>query len=189
MRWFISDTHFGHKNVIEYSQRPFKTVKQMDETMIARWNGCVGENDQVFMLGDFGLGSMLYLTDILHSLNGDKILIRGNHDGSVDKMRRMGFDAVVEEAMIFIDGYKVLLSHYPKDSESPVLRLHGHIHDLGLPYFKDGQMCVCVELWYYTPVSEFVIRKLIQKWVRDGNTCSRRTAARSRGSNDGGDEV
>ncbi len=178
MRWFISDTHFGHKNVIEYSKRPFKSVKQMDDTMIARWNRNVKENDQVFMLGDFGLAGINYLTDVLHSLNGNKILIRGNHDGTPEKMRRIGFDAVVEEAMVYIDGYEVRLSHYPNLLENEMLRLHGHIHELGKPFFENGQMCVCVELWNYTPVSERIITKEIQKWVKDGNSCKRRPVGR-----------
>lgn len=89
MRWFISDTHFGHANVIEYSKRPFVNVAQMDDIMIGKWNNCVRPEDEVFMLGDFGLSSVHHLTDILQSLNGSKILIKGNHDGSVAKMKRI----------------------------------------------------------------------------------------------------
>lgn len=189
MRWFISDPHFGHKNVIEYSQRPFKSVKQMDDTMIARWNRNVKENDEVFVLGDFGLAGIGYLTDVLHSLNGNKILIRGNHDGSVEKMRRIGFDAVVEEALVFVDGYEVLLSHYPNLFENKTLRLHGHIHEKGLPYFENAQMCMCVELWNYTPINEKTVQKMIQKWVRDGNTCIRRASGRSSEADGGGGQV
>ncbi len=189
MRWFISDTHFGHKNVIEYSKRPFKSVKQMDDTMIARWNRNVKENDDVFMLGDFGLAGTGYLTDVLHSLNGNKILIRGNHDGSPDKMKRIGFEAVVEEAMIYIDGYEVRLSHYPNPFENEMLRLHGHIHELGKPFFDNGQMCMCVELWNYTPVSEKTVQKMIKEWIRDGNSCKRRPVGRGREANAGGSEV
>lgn len=189
MRWFISDTHFSHKNVIEYSQRPFNSVKQMDETMITRWNKVVGHNDEVFMLGDFGLSSISYLTDVLLRLKGNIILIRGNHDGSVSKMRRIGFAAVLEEATILIDGYDINMCHYPKEEENDTLRLFGHIHEKGKPYFENGQMCMCVELWNYTPVSEKTVQKQIQKWVRDGNTCSRRAIGRSSAADARGSEV
>lgn len=189
MRWFISDTHFGHKNVIEYSNRPFKSVKQMDDTMIARWNRNVKDGDEVYFLGDFGLVGIDYLREVFQNLKGNKILIKGNHDGSVDKMRRIGFQAVVEEAMIYIDGYEVLLSHYPNLFENKTLRLHGHIHEKGKPYFENGQMCVCVELWNYTPVSERVVKKEIQKWIKDGNTCSRRPTGRGRSTDEGGSQT
>jgi calcineurin-like phosphoesterase family protein len=166
MRFFISDTHFGHRNVIDYSGRPFKTCEEMDNIMIARWNATVNEDDDVFMLGDFGFGSFDYLCDIFHSLAGNKILIRGNHDGSYSKMRRMGWSAVLEEATITIGGHDVFLNHYPWES-TDTYALHGHIHEKGITEFVDYQMCMCVELWGYKPVSEKVIEKKIikaEKW-------------------------
>ena len=194
MRWFISDTHFGHKNVIEYSQRPFKSVKQMDDTMIARWNRNVKDDDQVFMLGDFGLVGINYLTDVLHSLNGNKILIRGNHDGSIEKMRRIGFDCVVDGAIVTIEGYEVLLSHYPNLFENEQLRLHGHIHEKGKPVFENGQMCVCVELWNYTPISEKTIGKMIRDYIKQGDwkyadSCKRRPVGRGGEANGRGSSL
>ncbi len=189
MRWFISDTHFGHANVIEYSKRPFVNAEQMDDIMIGRWNNVVRPNDEVFMLGAFGLSSVQYLTDVLQSLNGSKILIRGNHDGSVAKMKRIGFDAVLEEANIYIDGYNVNLCHYPREEVSEVVRLHGHIHELGKPYFEKGQLCMCVELWNYMPVSEKVVQKLIKQWENDGNTCSRKPRGRGSETNAGGSQI
>ncbi len=190
MRWFISDTHFGHKNVIEYSQRPFKDVEEMDRTIIERWNRNVKDQDEVYVLGDFGLVGIHYLRDVFCSLKGNKILVRGNHDGSVEKMRRIGFQAVVEEAMIYVDGYEVRLSHYPNYFDPVnILRLHGHIHEKGTPYFENGHMCMCVELWNYTPVSEKTVQKQIQKWIKDGNSCTRRPVGRGREADAGGSQV
>lgn len=191
MRWFISDTHFGHANVIEYSGRPFEHVQVMDDTMIARWNGRVAEEDDVFVLGDFGLAGTQYLTDVFHALKGNKILIRGNHDGTVSKMKRIGFDTVLEEAVILIGGMRVQLTHYPyavfKCQDEVVL--HGHIHEKGKPFFENGQMCMCVELWDYAPVSEKVVEKLIQKWVKHGLDSDGGTVSRSGGTDEGGYEV
>ncbi len=168
MRFFISDTHFGHSNVIEYSGRPFKDTDEMDNTMIARWNGTVNDDDDVFFLGDFGFGSFNRLCDIFRCLAGNKVLIRGNHDGGYSKMRRMGWSSVLQEATIGIAGYDVHLKHHPKVGGADMLTLHGHIHEKGVPEFVGMQMCMCVELWDYRPVSEKVIEKKILKWEKSG---------------------
>ena len=57
MIFFTADQHFGHENIIEYCNRPFSSVEEMDEEMIRRWNEKVGKDDTVFHLGDFTLGS------------------------------------------------------------------------------------------------------------------------------------
>lgn len=67
-RFFISDTHFGHFNVIGYSERPFvlsqdtsiplatrqkQLVETMNQFMIDRWNSVVSDSDTVYFVGDF----------------------------------------------------------------------------------------------------------------------------------------
>src|SRR5579862_6895839 len=64
-KWFISDTHFSHTNIIRYTGRPFETVEEMNRCLIKNWNDCIDANDQVFFLGDFGLGDV----DHLHSIS------------------------------------------------------------------------------------------------------------------------
>ena len=78
--WFTSDHHFGHKNIIKYSKRPFNSVDEMDEEMIRRWNAKVGKEDRVYHLGDVGLCSPERLGQILDRLNGKIHLIKGNHE-------------------------------------------------------------------------------------------------------------
>lgn len=56
--WFTADHHFGHARIINYCQRPFADVEQMDAVLIEKWNGRVGPDDIVFHLGDFTLGDM-----------------------------------------------------------------------------------------------------------------------------------
>ena len=80
MSWFISDNHFNHKNIIKYCNRPFSSVEQMNRHMIQCWNNTVQKDDEVFHLGDFGLGRREDLVRIFEQLNGNITLIRGNHD-------------------------------------------------------------------------------------------------------------
>ena len=78
---FISDTHFGHTNIIPYCDRPFVSVEQMNRYMIQQWNSVVKKNDTVYHLGDFSLCiSPEEVKDIVSQLNGNIRLVKGNHD-------------------------------------------------------------------------------------------------------------
>lgn len=70
MIWFTADTHFGHKNILEYSARPFSTVEEMDEALISNWNNKVASDDEIYHLGDVALCSPSKLNKILDRLNG-----------------------------------------------------------------------------------------------------------------------
>ena len=52
MNFYIGDVHFGHKNAIEFDQRPFGDVEEMDWVMIKKWNYKVSKNDHVYIIGD-----------------------------------------------------------------------------------------------------------------------------------------
>ena len=78
--WFSSDIHFGHANIIKFCNRPFSTVEEMDEAIIADHNRVVKENDIVFHLGDFTFRKIDNAVSYLKRLNGYHHLIRGNHD-------------------------------------------------------------------------------------------------------------
>ena len=78
--FFTSDTHFNHTNILRYCNRPFKTVGQMNETIITNWNNVVGPDDVIFHLGDFCLGGAEEWNKILDRLNGRIYLVLGNHD-------------------------------------------------------------------------------------------------------------
>lgn len=77
--FYISDTHFGHFNIIKHCNRPFSTAEEMDRVMIENWNSTVARNDTVFILGDF-VFSKIPPAEYLNKLNGRKIVIVGNHD-------------------------------------------------------------------------------------------------------------
>lgn len=156
MRWYISDTHFGHKNIIDYCRRPFANVDEMNEAMIDIWNANVHPLDTVYHLGDVALGKIAESLPLIGLLNGYKILVPGNHDrifsGEKEKTRvrympeyRKVFQEIRSEITeTDIGGRKVLLSHFPYHGDSqendrhldkrPEDRgqflVHGHIHDL-----------------------------------------------------------
>ena len=101
-KWFISDTHFSHTNIIRYASRPYTNVEEMDRSLIDNWNQSVDKEDQVFFLGDFGLGDVDHLHSICSQLKGQKICIRGNHDRNASWMTRVGFNVVLESAFLKI---------------------------------------------------------------------------------------
>lgn len=78
--WFTADHHFGHGNIIEFCERPFKDRYDMNEQMIEKWNSKVCMSDLVYHLGDFTLNKAQYAEEILKQLNGAIIFIPGGHD-------------------------------------------------------------------------------------------------------------
>lgn len=139
--YFTSDTHFSHKAIIGYCERPFDTVEDMDEELIKRWNETVGEDDIVFHLGDFCFSGPQRWNQILKRLNGRKYLIIGNHDMScISKNSFMNetvnyFDGINQQMNILIDGWHIYLNHYPflayggaYNEKRKVGQLFGHVH-------------------------------------------------------------
>lgn len=154
--WFTSDNHFGHANIIKYCNRPFKSVAEMDEAMIANWNETVAPNDIVYHLGDFIFEKNESTRGqwILGRLNGKKRLIAGNHDRS--KTRNLhGWDYVSDYEEITMGAQKIILAHFPFKTWNKVhhgaINLHGHSH---------GKMAGCqlqhdvgVDVWDFRPVN------------------------------------
>lgn len=132
--FFISDTHFGHANMLNFRNydgtrmRPFDSIEELDELMIENWNKVVKPTDKVYHLGD-----VFYKSgnpdSIAQRLNGDKVLILGNHDRRETKWYLKYFRDV--RGTHHIDG-NYLLSHFPihPDSKGRFVRnLHGHCID------------------------------------------------------------
>lgn len=130
--YVISDTHFGHENILKFERRNFKTIQEHDEYIISLWNKTIHKTDTVYHLGDVGLTKTGYLETIIPRLNGYKILIMGNHDRkgcSKARFERMGFNEVHPEPVYYTP--KVLLSHEPSMEalNNPfVINIHGHLH-------------------------------------------------------------
>lgn len=111
--FFTSDLHLGHKNVLTFDNRPFKSLEEMQEGLIKRFNNTVPENGITYFLGDIGLGNSEYITDFLNRTNGTKVLILGNHDKGMFANYVLGFDVVLNSASFFIGNERVTMSHCP----------------------------------------------------------------------------
>lgn len=161
--FFIADTHFSEENIIRYENRPFASAETMNEALIANWNSCVGESDEVYVLGDFGATGQE--KDILSKLNGIKYLVKGNHDTQTNEYYRNAGFREVYDCPIIIAGFWIL-SHEPLyvNENMPYANLFGHVHNS--PLFKDyskQHVCVSVERIEYTPASFEEIKRRIQE--------------------------
>jgi len=128
-----SDTHFGHKNVIKYSKRPFADVDEMREKMIVAWNKKVPQGSIVYHLGDFAFLRPNKIIEIVKRLNGTIRLVRGNHDHFNDDVKKE-FEWVrdyYESKME--DGRKIVMCHFPfltwHGAHKDWWHLHGHCHN------------------------------------------------------------
>ena len=144
--YVIGDTHFGHSNIIDYCDRPFDTVEEMDKTMVKLWNRRVSEDDLVLHFGDVFFCSTDYMFDIMDKLNGNIYLIRGNHDKQTrTKLEdRLGFIKVYDKIKV---GY-LTLSHRP--CEEAEYNIHAHTHDSEIE--DNMRVSVSVERINYTPI-------------------------------------
>jgi calcineurin-like phosphoesterase family protein len=174
--WFTSDTHFGHKNIIRFSERPFKDVEHMDAMLIQNWNECVKQGDDVYHLGDFSLTNSDRTLRILNQLNGNIHLIKGNHEKSITG------DAKCKGKFAWIKDYyelkvqdpdakgnrrSIVLLHYAmkvwNKSHHGAWHLYGHSHG-SLPETEDSLSFDCgVDSHDYRPISYDEVKRFMSK--------------------------
>lgn len=176
--FLVSDTHFGHAGVCKFLRedgtklRPWNDPNEMDEEMVKRWNETVRPNDKVYHLGDVVINRKALKT--LARLNGDKVLIKGNHD----------IFRLEEYSQYFRDirGYHVMngliLSHIPVHVESLGrfgTNIHGHLHSnrvkrtnaYKVEVIDNRYHCVCVEHTDYRPI---LFEEVIKRIQEEGGT-------------------
>lgn len=151
---FVSDTHFYHKAIISFCHRPYATVEEMNEDLIAKWNSVVGNKDRVFHLGDFSWGNFEKTKAVFDRLNGQKHLILGNHDDPRIH-KKLGWNWIEKMYELRIGGKVYQLCHFPMRSWDKSFHgarhVFGHCHGTLTPH---GWSCdVGVDCWGYTPVS------------------------------------
>ena len=179
--FLVSDTHFGHAGVCRFMRndgvtklRPWDNPEEMDEFMVKAWNERVRPNDKVYHLGDVVINRKAL--SIMSRLNGDKVLIRGNHDIFRDDEYRLYFREL--RAYHVMNG--MILSHVPVHEESLGrfgTNIHGHLHTNRVRKprgvdVKTGKIlysneidpryhCVCVEQTDFRPILfEDVIKRI-----------------------------
>jgi calcineurin-like phosphoesterase family protein len=152
MKYFISDTHFGHERIIQLCDRPFKNKDEMDQVMIQNWNSIINVDDEVYHLGDF----MFYKKDtgIFNQLKGKKFLIKGNHDHS--QTYTLPWEGVKEYAELIVNDKKLVLFHYPIFSWNAKFHgsyhFHGHTHNIPEEQLKEkNRFNISVEYMKYRP--------------------------------------
>lgn len=132
MNYYISDTHFGHQNIIRYDNRPFHSVEEMDEALIQKWNSVVCKEDTVYIIGDFSWYKEEKTLEVLDRLNGHKILIKGNHDRISPKVAKK-FDKRCDYLEINDGKERIVMSHYPmpfwNGQFRDTIHLFGHVHN------------------------------------------------------------
>lgn len=132
-KFYISDWHYGHKNVLGFDNRPFTSIEQMNEELIRRWNSVVSAGDLVYILGDMFWCTPKIAAPIMEQLNGQKVLVKGNHDRWHDSKFDKLFVKIDEYMEIEDEGRKVVLCHYPipcfKNHFYGWIHLYGHVHN------------------------------------------------------------
>ena len=184
-RWWSSDQHFGHENIIKYCARPFSGADEMNEAMVDRWNDAVADSDEVWILGDLVMGHLdMNLSAHVSRLKGRKLLVPGNHDACWAPRggRRItayldlgGIARIVDTPKpVVLAGQKVQISHFPyqldpqydtkfmqyRPDDKGRWLLHGHIHE---KWRQSGrQINVGVDAWNFAPVSDETIAEVIR---------------------------
>lgn len=130
---YISDWHYGHKNVLGFDNRPFKDIDEMNEALVTRWNEAVSNEDIVYVLGDMFWCNENMAATVLRSLSGTKILVCGNHDSYKKEAFRKEFSVIQDYMEIEDSGRNVVLCHYPipcfKNHYYGWYHLYGHVHN------------------------------------------------------------
>jgi calcineurin-like phosphoesterase family protein len=183
----VSDTHFGHTGVCQFTRndgvtklRPWDNAEEMDEAMVKAWNERVTPNDKVYHLGDVVINRKAL--GIMSRLNGDKVLIRGNHDIFKDEDYRAHFREL--RAYHVMNG--MILSHIPVHSESLGrfgVNIHGHTHANRVMKARSvdartGEIlysneidtryhCVCVEQTDFAPI---LFEDVLKRITEEGGT-------------------
>lgn len=134
--WVTSDLHFGHTNIMNFcaETRPYNDVKHMNESMVLDWNAQVQPDDTVYILGDLAFMPAAEAVKLFNRLNGNKILVEGNHDRKIlkDPVFRKCFVEIHSYLEVRYDGTLVVMFHYPiaewNQCHRGAVHFHGHLH-------------------------------------------------------------
>lgn len=186
MKYFTSDLHLGHQRIIELCNRPFKSVEDMNKTLIQNINDMVTPGDILYILGDIAMGNMAETLPMLEEINCSLILVPGNHDKCHPLSKKAAkylptYENLSNVEAVFVDGYAsvhgwmVRVNHFPyygdpfsrpqyelwaPNDENDWL-MHGHVHNQW--FIKDKMINVGVDVNGYQPLSEDEILSIIKE--------------------------
>ncbi|MDR3230392.1 MAG: metallophosphoesterase family protein [Synergistaceae bacterium] len=177
MRYFISDLHFYDSGIMAYAERPYGTIEEMNDDLIARFTNKTRDASEVWILGDiFGgrqpdspYASCRELMRALGITSRPFRLILGNHDHLTPaEYEEIGFRSVKGQEFIDMDGMRVMLTHDPCMVQARnTLAICGHIHTLFSENWQPARntytVNVAVEVRNYEPTSEREILELIRR--------------------------
>jgi len=170
--YFWSDTHFGHKGLINYGFRKgFTTIEEHDEALIERYNSRVSKSDRVYLLGDISFYSKTNTIALMKRLNGRKFIVWGNHDHSL-KSAVKSEPSIIEQSYdykeITVGEQRLVLFHFPILSWHQVGKgswhLHGHSHN-NLPPSEMAMLDVGVDAFPKGPASYDEITEILKDRV------------------------
>lgn len=194
-RYFTSDLHLDHANIIRYCGRPHRDVEAMALDLAARWESVVAADDTVYVLGDLVMRAQGPTLELVAGLAGRKILVRGNHDrGTAARYREAGGIAEVHPGLELVvgRGTRIELSHYPFADERPETAqrfserrprdrgqwlLCGHVHEKWRQ--RGRQINVGIDAWGGRLVREEEIVALVAAGPADRERLAWGAAARS----------
>lgn len=159
MKYFISDLHFGHANILRFERTEFATIEEHDQFIIDTINKKVKMTDTLYILGDIGN------VDKVRYLNGRKILLLGNHDTQSAGIYRSFFSEVYEHPFYF--NKRILLSHHPHPVDAGVLNVHGHLHGSRLD--SNNHMNLSAAMIGYKPVDENMLNGVAGSLEKDNH--------------------
>lgn len=168
--FFTSDTHFGHANIIKYSNRPYGNIKEHDNDLIKKWNSKITDKDTVYHLGDVFFGTPKYFNEIFHQLNfGFLYVLCGNHDKGFSEWYRDYKPKNVRFLPPYYrtkaEGTDIILCHFPIREWDKAHRgsyhLFGHVHG-SHPQRQERSLDVGVDTNNYYPYSFEEIKKILE---------------------------
>ena len=170
-KYFTSDYHLGHEEIINLCNRPWKNTHAMDKGIIQNHNSIIKDQDDVYFAGDLSLATKShrgYLEMIIKKLKGRLHLVLGNHD--IRDPRFWSELGIFSIHFPYIEVEEFIIIHDPSlstvDRNRPFLC--GHIHDLFT--FQKNVLNVGVDVWGYLPVSINRVRQYFLDMEREGKT-------------------
>ena len=188
-RWWTSDLHLGHANILLHTSRPYGNIDDMNADLMERWNERVHPADEVYVLGDVAMGPISEILELIELFNGTKYLIPGNHDRCWEGLRKKkksqvdewrceyeaaGFIVMDSEEEVQLGGKQVIVSHFPYEGDSGEKErfldyrpndkgtwlIHGHVHEKWRQ--RERMINVGVDAWGGYPVADADLVALVK---------------------------